>query len=228
MIGGAQQMQPHPLDGEGTHLTHAAASKPVDRLSWRRCNTSNSVESMRRVSGSPTDSGTTVRRKGSILSVSAFSAADATRRGASSCIFSPRAGSGRQRNAGRRAGRSARSPRPQLLEERQGKHLRVRELLCGLVALPPLVEKGVGVVDEAEKTVIASSMEARLEVCCGGPSDSPTQVPRMAPIVPLIHATHLEVRRHPAAEPLPKISPIHREFIRNSSPIHSHMVCFEP
>src|SRR5215207_4225808 len=40
---------------------------------------------------------------------------------------------------------------PQLLEERQGKHLRVGELLERVVARPAWVEEGVGVVDEAEQ-----------------------------------------------------------------------------
>jgi hypothetical protein len=54
----------------------------------------------------------------------------------------------------------------ELLEERQGYDLRVRELLERLVAVRVGIEEGIGVVGEAKSTVIASSREARVGVCC--------------------------------------------------------------
>src|SRR5215210_4231351 len=55
-----------PQTAKEPHLAHAAPSKPVaDCPTWRGCKTSRSVESTRRVSGSPTNSSRTARRKGS-------------------------------------------------------------------------------------------------------------------------------------------------------------------
>src|SRR5919107_753925 len=47
------------------HLTQCAPSKPADCFTWRGCSTASSVESTTRVSGSPTNSGTTARLRSS-------------------------------------------------------------------------------------------------------------------------------------------------------------------
>ena len=80
----------------------------------------------------------------------------------------------------------------QLLEERQGEDLGVRESLYGLVALCLRVEKGVGVVGEAEKhgqsLFQVGKRVGMLGV--GHPRFLSSRV-RMAPFVSLIHATDI-------------------------------------
>src|SRR5215212_2899104 len=54
-----------PYTENDPHLTQEAPSKPLDCPSCLGCKTESSVESTIRVSGSPTNSETTSRRKGS-------------------------------------------------------------------------------------------------------------------------------------------------------------------
>src|SRR5215210_454269 len=81
---------------------------------------------------------------------------------------------------------------PQLLEECQGDDLRVRELLERGVALPPRVEEGVGVIHEAEqdRDRLFQRSEGGSMLRVGHPRHLSLGI-RMAPFLPLIHATDI-------------------------------------
>jgi hypothetical protein len=81
---------------------------------------------------------------------------------------------------------------PQLLEERQGEDLGVGELFERLVALPPRVEQCVGVVDEAEQEgeCLFQGSEGGGMLWMGHPRYL-SSGSRMAFFVPSIHATHI-------------------------------------
>src|SRR5215213_6043363 len=72
-VGSTQQVQLHPVEGERSPLYPFRSLKTRRRLPHLRgCKTSRSVESTVRVSGSPTNSGRTSRRKGSKKRLSFF------------------------------------------------------------------------------------------------------------------------------------------------------------
>jgi hypothetical protein len=79
---------------------------------------------------------------------------------------------------------------PELLEERQGQDLGVRESLYGLVPVGLRVEIGVGVVDESEKH---GEGDFRLGECFGMVEAGHLLLlvvgSRIALVVPTIHAT---------------------------------------
>ena len=81
---------------------------------------------------------------------------------------------------------------PKLLEERQRQDLGVRELLKRLVASPPRVDGGVGVVHEAEqeRDRLFQGRRSRSSVWVGHPNPQRKE-PRMALFLLPIHATHI-------------------------------------
>jgi len=80
----------------------------------------------------------------------------------------------------------------QLLEQGEGERLRVRELFERLVAAPPRVEGGVGVVDEAEQDRDSPFQGGEGGGMLGsGHPRFLSAGSRMAPVVPSIHATDI-------------------------------------
>ena len=143
---------------------------------------------MSKVSGSPTSSERTSRRRGSRKRLS-FLTRRLKEEGYSP--DTPREQVGEE-PLGIPQERAFALHAPKLLQERQGEHLGVGELLYGLVALPAWVEEGISVVDEAEQygDRLFQGREGGSMLRMGHPRFL-SSGNRMAPFLPLNHATDI-------------------------------------